>query len=185
MPTLPTELRPVTDVPAATSARALDHFEQSFAFETDCADVHAALVAGHSGFVVLDVRSPERYAVGHVPGAANLLSARINERNLAIYAPDTLFVVYCAGPHCNGADHAAIRLARLGRPVKKMVGGIRGGWTKDSIWPAVNKAEPLKHVQDCLADASNRLRHRRDFLTIRGALQEITVSRRATLSRRD
>jgi rhodanese-related sulfurtransferase len=126
MPTLPTELRPVTDVPAATSARALDHFEASFAFETDCADVHTALVASHSGFVVLDVRSPELYAVGHVPGAANLPHTRINERNLAIYPPDMLFVVYCAGPHCNGADHAAIQLARLGRPVKKMVGGITG-----------------------------------------------------------
>ncbi|MGZ7041168.1 MAG: rhodanese-like domain-containing protein, partial [Thermoanaerobaculia bacterium] len=42
------------------------------------------------------------------------------------YAPDTLFVVYCSGPHCNGADRAALRLSRLGRPVKKMIGGISG-----------------------------------------------------------
>jgi rhodanese-related sulfurtransferase len=132
MPTLPTELRPVTDVPAATSARALEHFERSLAFETDCSDVHAALVAGHSGFVVLDVRSPALYAPGHVPGAVNLPHARINERNLASYPPDALFVVYCDGPHCNGADRAAIRLARLGRPVKKMVGGITG-WQDDGF----------------------------------------------------
>ena len=39
---------------------------------------------------------------------------------------ETLFVVYCAGPHCNGADKAAMRLAALGRPVKKMIGGIEG-----------------------------------------------------------
>jgi rhodanese-related sulfurtransferase len=126
MPTLPTALRPVTDVPAATPSRALDHFEEAMTFETDCFDVHAAIVGGHSGFVVLDVRSPELYAAGHVPGAANLPHARINERTLAAYAAETLFVVYCAGPHCNGADHAAIRLARLGRPVKKMIGGITG-----------------------------------------------------------
>ena len=31
---------------------------------------------------------------------------------------DTLFVVYCAGPHCNGADRAALKLAGRGRPVK-------------------------------------------------------------------
>jgi len=37
-----------------------------------------------------------------------------------------LLVVYCDGPHCNGADRAAIRLASLGRPVKKMIGGITG-----------------------------------------------------------
>jgi rhodanese-related sulfurtransferase len=38
----------------------------------------------------------------------------------------TLFVVYCAGPHCNGADRAALKLARLGLPVKIMLGGITG-----------------------------------------------------------
>jgi rhodanese-related sulfurtransferase len=126
MPTLPAELRPVTDVPAAASERALAHFESLLEFETDCADVHAAVQAGHGGFVVLDVRSPELFATGHVPTARNLPHGRINERNLAAFPADTLFVVYCSGPHCNGADRAAIRLARLGRPVKKMIGGITG-----------------------------------------------------------
>ena len=41
-----------------------------------------------------------------------------------------LFVVYCSGPHCNGADRAAVALARLGRPVKKMIGGVTG-WTAE------------------------------------------------------
>ncbi|SPX55524.1 Rhodanese-related sulfurtransferase [Klebsiella pneumoniae] len=27
-------------------------------------------------------------------------------------------MVYCAGPHCNGADVAALKLAELGLPVK-------------------------------------------------------------------
>jgi rhodanese-related sulfurtransferase len=35
-------------------------------------------------------------------------------------------VTYCNGPHCNGADKGALKLARLGRPVKKMIGGIEG-----------------------------------------------------------
>jgi rhodanese-related sulfurtransferase len=132
MPTLPAELRPVTDVPAASSDRALAHFEALLAFETDCADVHAAIRAGHTGFVVLDVRSPELYATGRVPTARNLPHGRINERNLASFPADTLFVVYCSGPHCNGADRAAIRLARLGRPVKKMIGGI-AGWIDEEF----------------------------------------------------
>jgi rhodanese-related sulfurtransferase len=132
MPTLPTDLRPVTDVPAASPAQALAHFEALLALETDCSDVHAALSAGHEGFVVLDVRSPELFAAGHVSGAVSLPYARINERNLAPYAADTLFVVYCSGPHCNGADRAAIRLARLGRPVKKMLGGVTG-WLDEEL----------------------------------------------------
>jgi rhodanese-related sulfurtransferase len=81
---------------------------------------------------VLDVRDPESYAAGHLPGAVHLPHGRIVERNLAAYPPDTLFVVYCSGPHCNGADRAAIRLARLGRPVKKMIGGTEG-WKDDGF----------------------------------------------------
>lgn len=132
MPTLPIELRPVTDVPAAAPDRALAHFEALLQFETDCADVRTAIQAGHQGFVVLDVRSPELFAAGHVPTARNLPHARINERNLADVPADTLVVVYCSGPHCNGADRAAIRLARLGRPVKKMIGGI-AGWIDEEF----------------------------------------------------
>ena len=36
------------------------------------------------------------------------------------YPSDTLFVVYCVGPHCNATEKVAIRLAKLRRPVKKI-----------------------------------------------------------------
>jgi rhodanese-related sulfurtransferase len=75
---------------------------------------------------LLDVRAPQSFEQGHVPGAVSLPHGKINEQNLAAYPADTLFVVYCNGPHCNGADRAAARLARLGRPVKKMIGGVEG-----------------------------------------------------------
>jgi rhodanese-related sulfurtransferase len=132
MPALSSDTRPVTDVPAAPSTEALAHFEGLLAFETDCWDVHTALEAGHPGFVVLDVRGPEAFATGHVPGAVNLPYRRITARTLAAHPEGTLFVVYCAGPHCNGADRAAIALARLGRPVKKMIGGVTG-WQDDGF----------------------------------------------------
>ena len=136
MPTLPTVERPVTDVQAADSADALAHFQGLLAFETDCWDVHAALTAGHTGFVLLDVRSPEAFAAGHVPGAINLPHRRISERSLASYPSEVLFVVYCAGPHCNGADRGALALARLGRRVKKMIGGVTG-WKDEGFDLAV------------------------------------------------
>jgi rhodanese-related sulfurtransferase len=130
---------PVAEVPAADSVAALAHFQGLLQFETDCWDVHAALAAGAIDFVLLDVRSPTHFREGHVPGAVSLPHGRVTERNLAAYAPNTLFVVYCAGPHCNGADRAAIRLASLGRPVKKMIGGITGwideGFTLSSELP--------------------------------------------------
>jgi rhodanese-related sulfurtransferase len=116
----------VSAVPAAPSEQALAHFAASFAFETDCADVHAACAAGQQDFVLLDVRSPASFADGHVPGARNLPQGKIVEAKLGDYPLDTLFVVYCAGPHCNGAQRGAERLARLGRPVKLMIGGVTG-----------------------------------------------------------
>ena len=124
MPTL--TIQRVSGIAAADPAAALDHYEKLLAFETDCWDVHADMAEGSQDFVVLDVRSPEAFATGHVPGAINLPYARITERNLEGWPADALFVVYCNGPHCNGADRAAVRLARLGRNVKKMIGGLQG-----------------------------------------------------------
>jgi rhodanese-related sulfurtransferase len=123
---------PVTETPAAASGDALMHFERLLAFETDCWDVHASLALPEPGFVLLDVRSPQSFREGHVQRAVNLPHGRLTAQNLAPYPAETLFVVYCAGPHCNGADKAAIRLARLGRPVKKMIGGITG-WRDDGF----------------------------------------------------
>ena len=116
----------VTAIPAAASPIARDHFAAGLAFETDCWDVHDALARGAADFVVLDVRGPALYRKGHVPGARNLPHGKIVASALADFAPDTVFVVYCAGPHCNGAQRGAIRLAELGRPVKLMIGGITG-----------------------------------------------------------
>jgi rhodanese-related sulfurtransferase len=116
----------VTETAAAPSQLALAHFEAAFAFETDCWDVHNALSTGQQDFVLLDVRGTEKYAAGHVPGAVDLAHRKIIGSKMAAYPEGTLFVVYCAGPHCNGAARAAVRLARLGLPVKLMTGGITG-----------------------------------------------------------
>jgi rhodanese-related sulfurtransferase len=122
----------VTDLAAAPSPAALAHFEAQFGFETDCWDVHDALAGGKPDFVLLDVRGSEKYGAGHVPGALDLAQRKIIGSRIARYPAGTLFVVYCAGPHCNGAARAAIRLARLGRPVKLMSGGI-SGWLDEGF----------------------------------------------------
>ncbi|MFN7665453.1 MAG: rhodanese-like domain-containing protein [Inhella sp.] len=115
----------MTAIPAAPSAVAEAHFAAEFTFETDCWDVHEGLEIG-ADFVLLDVRSPAMYAKGHVPGAINLPHGKLVQSKLAQWPDNTLFVTYCAGPHCNGAARGALRLAKLGRPVKIMSGGITG-----------------------------------------------------------
>ncbi|MFN7434514.1 MAG: rhodanese-like domain-containing protein [Betaproteobacteria bacterium] len=116
---------PVTDVPAAPARLAEEHFAAEFTFETDCWDVHESMQS-EPDFVLLDVRSPALYERGHVPGAINLPHGKIVEGKLKEWPASTLFVTYCAGPHCNGAARGALRLAKLGRPVKIMAGGITG-----------------------------------------------------------
>ena len=57
---------------------------------------------------------------------------------MAEYPAGKTFVVYCAGPHCNGANKAACRLAALGMPVKLMIGGVTG-WIDEGF----NLTEPV------------------------------------------
>ena len=116
----------VSRPPAADSPRALAHFGSLLEFETDCWDVHHAIKNKRKDFVLLDVRGEELYINGHIESAISLPYARISEESLKDYPRDTLFIVYCAGPHCNATEKAAVRLAKLDRPVKKMIGGITG-----------------------------------------------------------
>ncbi|WP_316231886.1 rhodanese-like domain-containing protein [Bradyrhizobium sp. SZCCHNR1051] len=122
----------VTEVPAAPSALALQHFEAMLGFETDCWDVHESLRAAAPDFILVDVRGPASFAKGHIAGAINIPHRTMTAERMAEYPKTELFVVYCAGPHCNGANRAAIRLAQLGLPVKMMIGGI-AGWLDEGF----------------------------------------------------
>lgn len=120
------EVSRVQEVPPAPSPSAFEHFTKKLTFETDCADVYSSYASDRVDFILVDVRGRQGYSKGHVAGAINIPLLTITEDRMKEYAPETLFVVYCAGPHCNGANKAAIRLAQMGRPVKEMIGGITG-----------------------------------------------------------
>ncbi|NQZ30196.1 MAG: rhodanese-like domain-containing protein [Oceanospirillaceae bacterium] len=122
----------VTTVQAAPCTQAAAYFKSTLTFETDCWDVNDALNAGGEGFVLLDVRSPAAFALGHVEGAINLPVGKLIKSKLAQWPVDRLIVTYCAGPHCNGATKGAIKLAELGRPCKIMIGGITG-WVDEGF----------------------------------------------------
>ena len=116
----------VTETSAAPSEIAQRHFEDMLSFETDCWDVHESLKSTDPDFILVDVRGPASFAGGHVPGAINIPHGKMTARRMSEYPGGMVFVVYCAGPHCNGANKAAVRLARLGLPVKMMIGGVTG-----------------------------------------------------------
>jgi len=122
----------VTATPPAPPSETAEYFARKLALETDCWDVRESLKGGAQDFVLLDVRGTSAYARGHVPGALSLPHRDITAECMMAWPHDMLFVVYCAGPHCNGADKAALKLAGLGRPVKVMIGGMTG-WADEGF----------------------------------------------------
>ncbi len=119
-------------VPAVTHSDAVAFFASRLAFQTDVADVHAAFASGDPGFVLVDSRSTGAWAQGRIPGAVHLPTAEIPERASTLLDPGLPVVTYCWGPGCNGATRAALALARLGYPVREMLGGIEY-WTREGF----------------------------------------------------
>jgi rhodanese-related sulfurtransferase len=121
---------------AATPAEAVAHFRGRLGFESDVSDVAAALAEPEPGFVLVDTRNDASWAQGHVPGAIHLPWRRIAAEATERIPAGTPVVVYCWGPGCNGATHAALEFALLGYPVKEMLGGfeywVREGFAFDS-----------------------------------------------------
>ena len=123
----------VTAYDCAAPEDVISVYSAKLAMETDCSDVNAAMAEGEPDFVLLHaVGSAEAFARRHIPGAVHLPHRAISEDTLSAWPRDTVFVVYCAGPHCNGADQAALKLARLGRKVKVMIGGLTG-WADEGL----------------------------------------------------
>ena len=114
----------VAEVPPAPPEVAARHFAAKLAVETDPADVHADLAKGAPRFVLVDTRSPQAYAEGHLPGAISLPHRRIDAASTASLPRDRILVAYCTGPGCNASTRGALRLAELGFQVKELIGGI-------------------------------------------------------------
>jgi len=131
---------PVSEIPAAAPAEALERLKNRLRFETDCWDVHESLNAPHPDFVLVDVRSRASFERGHVAGAVNIPHRTITRERIREYSPNALFVTYCDGPHCNGSTRGAIALATLGYRVKEMIGGVTG-WLDEGFELEVGAGE--------------------------------------------
>jgi rhodanese-related sulfurtransferase len=113
----------VLAVPAADPSDTESYFARKLACETDPADVWDDLQRGVTGFVLVDTRSAEAYAAGHLPGAISLPHREMTAATVAILPPGKLAVTYCWSPACNAGTKGARKLAALGIPVKEMIGG--------------------------------------------------------------
>lgn len=101
----------------------------SFTGVVDAAGLQATKVAGAPP-LVLDVRSPEEFAAGHVPGAKNLPHGTVLSNPAAIAAlgakPDTPVVLYCRSG--KRANLAAAALRAAGYTDLRHLEGDMPGW---------------------------------------------------------
>ncbi|MDN3399413.1 rhodanese-like domain-containing protein [Psychrobacter sp. APC 3426] len=109
---------------AALTQQSNEFFATKLACETDCSDVYADIKEQTKNYILLDVRSREAFDKSHAITAVSMPHSEINSESFAMYDKDTLFVVYCWGPGCNGATKAGLKISALGFAVKEMIGGI-------------------------------------------------------------
>jgi len=88
--------------------------------------------------VVLDVRPPDEYATGHLPGARSVPLGELEER-LGDMPRDRRIVAYCRGPYCVLAMQAVDRLRDLGFDAFRLADGV-SDWKSQGL-PVVREAD--------------------------------------------
>lgn len=72
---------------------------------------------------VLDVRPPEEFAAGHLPGAVNIPVAELKKR-LHEFSKSKEIVAYCRGPYCLMSFEAVQMLRKKGLKARRLDGGL-------------------------------------------------------------
>lgn len=110
---------------------AAEYFKAKLAYEMTPWTLKGLLVDGTatscglkaSDVLVLDVRSAEAYAEGHLPTALNIPLADLPGK-LAALPKDKTLVTYCGNLTCALAPKAALVLAEKGFKVMELFGGL-------------------------------------------------------------
>ena len=84
-----------------------------------------------SGAVLLDVRTPEEYREGHIPGAINIPNETIGDQDIPeLPVKEQLSLVYCRSG--NRSKQASEKLVKLGYTNLVEFGGIND-WTGETV----------------------------------------------------
>ena len=81
------------------------------------------MMEDESGYVILDVRRPDEYAAGHIPGAINVANETIGTAEIPeLPDKDQLILVYCRSGR--RSKEASEKLVKLGYTNIVEFGGI-------------------------------------------------------------
>ena len=122
--------------PAETAAVMADKLR----FHTDSWDLSVDLEAGQPDIVVIDARSQQAYAEGHIPGAVSVPHREMTEEAMARLDRQKVYVVYCDGIGCNASTKGAYKLSMLGFRAKELLGGL--DWWRRDGHPVATSREP-------------------------------------------
>lgn len=107
----------------------LRHYADKLAYEIDSWDLKVSLDGGEK-VIVIDARSPQAFAAGHIPGAISLPHRTMSEVTTAALDRTALVVTYCDGIGCNASTKGALNMAKLGFRVRELIGGL-DWWKRD------------------------------------------------------
>ena len=130
----------VLSYPAPTPEQSRDFMLAKLHYHADAWDVAEDLRAGVGALVVVDTRSAEAYAAGHVPGAIAFPHRTMDAASTAQLDRSKTYVCYCDGIGCNGSTQGAYKLAALGFEVKELIGGLH--WWRQDGFAVATGSEP-------------------------------------------
>lgn len=108
--------------------RAQAHFRDRVEFTTGTHELDVLLNsdADPASYQVVDLRFPDDYAQGHVPGAINLPMPKWGQQQYLdkVLNKDATLYLYCYNPTCHLAAQAAVKLTAAGYKVVEVEGGF-------------------------------------------------------------
>ncbi|RJP70327.1 MAG: rhodanese-like domain-containing protein [Candidatus Abyssobacteria bacterium SURF_17] len=110
---------------------AFAYFDQKLKYEIGPMELKEKIEHNHRDFQLVDVRSPEAYREGHIPGGISIPFEEFLMRSPE-FSEDRDNIVYCYSLTCQLADRAAHWLAEKGYPVKMLIGGFEE-WRKAEL----------------------------------------------------
>jgi rhodanese-related sulfurtransferase len=122
--------------PAETAAVMADKLR----FHTDSWDLSVDLKSGQPDIVVIDARSGQAYADGHIPGAVSFPHGEMTAAAAERLDRRKIYVVYCDGIGCNASTKGAYKLSHLGFRAKELLGGL--DWWRRDGHPIATSREP-------------------------------------------
>ena len=108
---------------SALAFTACGSASSELSFQQISMDAAITQMAEEDNFILLDVRTPEEFAGGHIPGAINIPNESIGENDIAeLPDKEQRIYVYCRSG--NRSKQASAKLVNLGYTNVVEIGGI-------------------------------------------------------------